>query len=80
MLEAIKNSFFSWVDSRAPKQPSTLLKQKNIYILPTRYGWLMLGILILILVKTLCTIPFSSSVFDPLSIKDIFILTYFKNM
>lgn len=52
MLEAIKNRFFSWVDSRAPKQPSTLLKQKNIYILPTRYGWLMLGILILILVAS----------------------------
>ncbi|AKE51546.1 hypothetical protein TQ33_0565 [Kangiella geojedonensis] len=52
MLAAIKSKFFSWIDSRAPKQPSTLLRQRNIYILPTRYGWLMLGILILILIAS----------------------------
>lgn len=52
MISAIKKSFFSWVDKRSPKQAATLLRQKNIYILPTRYGWLMLGILVLILIAS----------------------------
>lgn len=52
MLSAIKKSFFSWVDKRSPRQSATVLRQKNIYILPTRYGWLMLGILVLILIAS----------------------------
>jgi len=52
MIRFIRERFFQWVDKRSPKKQSTQLKQKNIYILPTRYGWLMLGILILILVSS----------------------------
>lgn len=52
MIKSAKKTFFSWVDKRLPLQVATLLKQKNIYILPTRYGWLMLGILVLILVAS----------------------------
>ncbi|RDX38446.1 DUF58 domain-containing protein [Kangiella sp. HD9-110m-PIT-SAG07] len=52
MLSVIKQKFFSWVDNRAPRQTMTLLQQRNIYILPTRYGWLMLMILVLILIAS----------------------------
>ncbi|NVK22826.1 MAG: DUF58 domain-containing protein [Kangiellaceae bacterium] len=48
----IRNKFFTWVDSRIPQDGATELRQRNIYILPTRYGWLMLVILILILVAS----------------------------
>lgn len=47
-----RKRFFAWVDKRTPRQMLTLLKQSNIYILPTRYGWLLLGILVLILVAS----------------------------
>lgn len=52
MLSFFRERFFAWVDRRAPRQGATLLRQKNIYILPTRYGWLMLGILVLILIAS----------------------------
>ena len=52
MFEVVKKKFFSWVDKRLPPQVTTPLRQKNIYILPTRYGWLMLGILVLILIAS----------------------------
>lgn len=46
----IHNAFFKWVDARIKPQDHVELKQKNIYILPTRYGWLMLMMIILILI------------------------------
>lgn len=52
MIKSVKQTFFNWVDKRLPLQVSTSLRQKNIYILPTRYGWLMLGILVLILIAS----------------------------
>jgi uncharacterized protein (DUF58 family) len=52
MVSFFRERFFRWVDQRTPRQNLTLLRQKNIYILPTRYGWLMLGILVLILVSS----------------------------
>ncbi|WP_018624281.1 DUF58 domain-containing protein [Kangiella aquimarina] len=52
IVSAIEQKFFSWVDKRSPEQQEVHLRQKNIYILPTRYGWLMLMILILILVAS----------------------------
>ena len=52
MVNFLRKRFFSWIDKRTPRQASVFLKQKNIYILPTRYGWLMLGILVLILVAS----------------------------
>ena len=48
----IKERFFLWVDKRSPEQQEVFLRQRNIYILPTRYGWLMLLILILILIAS----------------------------
>lgn len=52
MLKSIRNKVSQWIDRRTPRQAQTVLKQNNIYILPTRYGWLMLMILILILVAS----------------------------
>lgn len=51
-INSIQRKFFSWVDKRSPEQQEVYLRQRNIYILPTRYGWLMLLILILILVAS----------------------------
>lgn len=50
LVSAARQKFFAWVDKRNPEQQEVYLRQRNIYILPTRYGWLMLLILILILV------------------------------
>lgn len=52
LVSAVRHKFFSWVDKRSPEQQEVNLRQRNIYILPTRYGWLMLMILILILVAS----------------------------
>jgi len=52
LVSTIQKRFFSWVDKRSPEQQEVNLRQRNIYILPTRYGWLMLMILILILVAS----------------------------
>lgn len=52
MVSFFREHFFRWVDQRTPRQNLTLLRQKNIYILPTRYGWLMLAILVLILIAS----------------------------
>lgn len=52
LVSAVRQKFFSWVDKRSPEQNIVHLRQRNIYILPTRYGWLMLMILILILVAS----------------------------
>ncbi|MHC9511235.1 DUF58 domain-containing protein [Kangiella sp. M94] len=52
LIRDIQRKFFSWVDKRSPEQQEVHLRQRNIYILPTRYGWLMLLILILILVAS----------------------------
>lgn len=52
IVSAIERKFFSWVDKRSPEQQEVNLRQRNIYILPTRYGWLMLIILILILIAS----------------------------
>ncbi|NVJ66883.1 MAG: hypothetical protein HWE16_10360, partial [Gammaproteobacteria bacterium] len=50
LFASIREKFYRWVDARLPAKPEIQLRQKNIYILPTRYGWLMLGIILLILV------------------------------
>ncbi|WP_251359256.1 DUF58 domain-containing protein [Kangiella sp. TOML190] len=50
VFTAIKNRFFKWIDKRLPAQVEIELRQKNIYILPTRYGWLLLAIILLILI------------------------------
>lgn len=52
IVRAIEQQFFNWVDKRNPEQQEVHLRQRNIYILPTRYGWLMLMILILILIAS----------------------------
>ncbi|HEY9030182.1 MAG TPA: DUF58 domain-containing protein [Kangiella sp.] len=53
LVSAVRQKFFFWVDKRSPQQQEVTLRQRNIYILPTRYGWLMLMILILILVASI---------------------------
>ncbi len=50
LIQRIHEKFYRWVDARLAAQPEIQLRQKNIYILPTRYGWLMLGIIVLILI------------------------------
>lgn len=50
LLEPLRKRFYDWVDSRLPAKPEIQFRQKNIYILPTRYGWLMLAIILLILI------------------------------
>ncbi|WP_223668498.1 DUF58 domain-containing protein [Kangiella shandongensis] len=52
MISAIRDKVSLWIDKRTPRQIQTVLKQNNIYILPTRCGWLMLLILVLILVAS----------------------------
>ncbi|AOE49326.1 DUF58 domain-containing protein [Kangiella sediminilitoris] len=52
MFRRLKTKLNGWIDKRTPQQVRTELKQNNIYILPTRYGWLMLIILILILIAS----------------------------
>lgn len=50
LFKSWRQRFFKWVDARLPAKPEIQFRQKNIYILPTRYGWLMLGIIVLILI------------------------------
>lgn len=50
LFRPISRKFESWIDSRVKAAPKLELKQSNIYILPTRYGWLLLAIIILILI------------------------------
>ncbi len=50
IIKRIQKRFYRWVEARLPAAPEIQLKQKNIYILPTRYGWLMLLIIVLILI------------------------------
>lgn len=50
LIKAWRERFYQWVDKRLPAQPEIQLRQKNIYILPTRYGWLLLCIVGLILI------------------------------
>ncbi len=51
-FKRIKQKFFNWVDSRLSAKSEIELRQRNIYILPTRYGWLLLAIIILILIAS----------------------------
>ncbi len=50
LIGNIKKRFYNWIDARLPANPEIQLRQRNIYILPTRYGWLMLAIILLILI------------------------------
>lgn len=50
IFSLLKNKISSWFDARIKPNQTLELKQSNIYILPTRYGWLLLAIIILILI------------------------------
>lgn len=50
LFRPLSSKFERWIDSRIKATPKFELKQSNIYILPTRYGWLLLAIIILILI------------------------------
>ena len=45
-----RGKFYAWLDGRLISSHEVVLKQKNIYILPSAYGFLMAVIVILILV------------------------------
>ncbi|WP_229722546.1 DUF58 domain-containing protein [Xylophilus rhododendri] len=42
-----------WLFSRAPRQDTQLLTQRNVYILPTRAGFMLAGVLLVLLVASI---------------------------
>jgi len=50
VLKALKSNFNTWLDRRIPASNSITLHHRQTFILPTRFGYMMLFILILMLI------------------------------
>jgi uncharacterized protein (DUF58 family) len=53
MISAIRKRFRQWWQSRLPLTDSWLLTQRNVYILPTRAGWMLALTLLVLLIASI---------------------------
>ena len=49
----LRARLWRWWQSRLPRQDNTLLNQRNVYILPTRPGWMLAATLLVLLVASI---------------------------
>jgi uncharacterized protein (DUF58 family) len=52
-LGFVRARFQRWFQSRLPLTDTTVLTQRNVYILPTRAGWMMVATLLVLLVASI---------------------------
>ena len=52
-LGFVRSRFQRWFQSRLPLTDTTVLTQRNVYILPTRAGWMMVATLLVLLVASI---------------------------
>jgi uncharacterized protein (DUF58 family) len=53
MISALRKRFWSWWQSRLPLTDTLTLTQRNVYILPTRAGWMLAMTLLVLLVASI---------------------------
>ncbi len=53
MISAIRKRFWSWWQSRLPLTDTMTLTQRNVYILPTRAGWMLAITLLVLLIASI---------------------------
>ena len=53
MLGALRKRFWTWWQSRLPLTDTLTLTQRNVYILPTRAGWMLAMTLLVLLVASI---------------------------
>jgi uncharacterized protein (DUF58 family) len=53
MIRALRKRFWSWWQSRLPLSDTLTLTQRNVYILPTRAGWMLALTLLVLLVASI---------------------------
>jgi uncharacterized protein (DUF58 family) len=53
MISALRKRFWSWWQSRLPLSDTLTLTQRNVYILPTRAGWMLALTLLVLLVASI---------------------------
>ena len=52
-LRALRSRFQRWFHDRLPRSDTLTLNQRNVYILPTRAGWMLAATLLLLLVASI---------------------------
>lgn len=53
MISALRKRFWSWWQSRLPLTDTLTLTQRNVYILPTRAGWMLALTLLVLLIASI---------------------------
>ena len=53
MLGTLRKRFWTWWQSRLPLTDTLTLTQRNVYILPTRAGWMLAMTLLVLLVASI---------------------------
>ena len=53
MIGALRKRFWSWWQSRLPLTDTLTLTQRNVYILPTRAGWMLAVTLLVLLIASI---------------------------
>ncbi len=53
MIRALRKRFWSWWQSRLPLSDTHTLTQRNVYILPTRAGWMLAMTLLVLLIASI---------------------------
>ena len=52
-MSFFRKRFQQWFEARLPLTDSMLLNQRNVYILPTKAGWMMVVTLLVLLVASI---------------------------